>query len=117
MPLEGRVWDNRLVRLTPLREVIPSPSGTTPERRRMVKKLKPSPCPVCGVTFDNETLALGHRLVAHPVVDPTRRKRVTRARKALAVIHRRLEEMGLSELQAHQVIRALAEELRKAGIT
>ena len=50
----------------------------------MVKKLKPSPCPVCGATFDNETLALGHRLVAHPAVDPSRRKRVTRARKALA---------------------------------
>jgi hypothetical protein len=50
-------------------------------------------------------------------VDPSRRKRVTRARKALAVIHRRLEAMGLSELQSHQVIGALAEELRKAGIT
>ena len=83
----------------------------------MVKKLKPSPCPVCGATFDNETLALGHRLVAHPAVDPSRRKRVTRARKALGVMHRRLEAMGLSELQSHQVIGALAEELRKAGIT
>ena len=83
----------------------------------MTKKLKPSPCPICGATFDNETLALGHRLVAHPAEDPTRRKRVRRARKALARIHRRLEAMGLDEVHAHQVVQALAEELRKAGIT
>ena len=79
--------------------------------------MKTPPCPTCGATFDNETLALGHRLVAHPAEDPTRRKRVRRARKALARIHRRLEAMGLDEVQAHQVTQAIAEELRKAGIT
>ena len=95
----------------------PLPSGDKTERRVMVKKLKPSPCPICGATFDTETLALGHRLVAHPAVDPSRRKRVRRARKALARVHRRLEGMGLDLVQAHQVTQALAEELRKAGIT
>jgi len=83
----------------------------------MVKKLKPSPCPICGATFEDVLQALAHRLVAHPAVDPSRRKRVRRARRALARIHRRLEAMGLDEVQAHQVTQTIAEELRKAGIT
>ena len=83
----------------------------------MPKTQKPAPCPICGATFEEPTQAFAHRLVAHPAVDPSRRKRVRRARKALARIHRRLEEMGLDEVMAHQVVQALAEELRKAGIT
>ena len=83
----------------------------------MPKKLKPTPCPICGATFDEPTQAFAHKLVAHPAVDPSRRKRVRRARKALARIHRRLEELGLDEMMAHQVVQAIAEELRKAGIT
>ena len=79
--------------------------------------MKTPPCPTCGDTFEDASQALVHRLVAHPAVDPSRRKRVRRARKALARIHRRLEAMGLDEVQAHQVTQALAEELRKAGIT
>ena len=83
----------------------------------MAKKQKTGPCLFCGTTFENDSQALAHRLVAHPVEDPSRRKRVRRARRALARIHRRLEAMGLDEVQAHQVTQALAEELRKAGIT
>ena len=79
--------------------------------------MKTPPCPICGATFDDASQALVHRLVAHPAEDPSRRKRVRRARRALARIHRRLEAMGLDEVQAHQVTQALAEELRKAGIT
>lgn len=82
----------------------------------MAQKLKPAPCPVCGATVENETLALAHRLVAHPAQEPSRRKRVRRARRALGRVHRRLEEMGLDEVQAHQVTQALAQELRKAGL-
>ena len=83
----------------------------------MAKKLRPTPCPLCGATFQDDLGALAHRLVAHPAEEPSRRKRIRRARAALARIMRRLEEMGLDELQAHQVVQAIAEELRKAGIT
>ena len=83
----------------------------------MAKKLSPTPCPVCGATFEDDPQALAHRLVAHPAEDPSRRKRVRRARRALARVHRRLEAMGLDEIQAHQVVQAIAEELRRAGIT
>ena len=83
----------------------------------MPKTQKPAPCPICGQTFEEPTQAFAHRLVAHPAEDPSRRKRVRRARKALARIHRRLEELGLDEVMAHQVTLAIAEELRKAGIT
>jgi len=81
------------------------------------KKQQTRPCPLCGTTFENDSQALAHRLVAHPAEDPSRRKRVRRARRALARIHRRLEGMGLDEAQSHQVVQALAEELRRAGIT
>ena len=83
----------------------------------MAKKTKPRPCSLCGATFKEDAQALAHRLVAHPAEDPSRRKRVRRARRALARIHRRLEGMGLDEVQSHQVVQALAEELRRAGIT
>ena len=83
----------------------------------MPKKVKPTPCPICGTTFDTDSQVFAHKLVAHPAVDPSRRKRVRRARRALARIHRRLEELGLDEVQAHQVVQAIAEELRRAGIT
>ena len=80
-----------------------------------VKKL--TPCPICGATFEEPTQAFAHRLVAHTAEDPSRRKRVRRARKSLARIHRRLEELGLDEVHAHQVVQAIAEEFRKAGIS
>ena len=83
----------------------------------MTKKLKPLACAICGATFEEPTQAFAHRLVAHPAEDPSRRKRVRRARRALARIHRRLEELGLDEVMAHQMVQAIAEELRKAGIT
>ena len=83
----------------------------------MTRRTKTGPCPLCGTTFEDDAQALVHRLVAHPAEDPSRRKRVRRARRALARIHRRLEGMGLDEAQAHQVVQALAEEMRRAGIT
>ena len=118
MPLEGRAWENRLRAATPLREVIPSPLGATREMEvAMATKQKTIKCPLCGDTFQDASQALAHRLVAHPAEEPSRRKRIRRARRALARVHRRLEGMGLDEVQAHQVVQALAEELRKAGIT
>ena len=56
-------------------------------------------------------------LVAHgPLaagVKPAKRKKV---RAMLPQLHRRLEESGYNEIQAHNIITLLAEELRKAGL-
>ena len=73
-------------------------------------------CSICGEVFPDATLALGHRLVAHTAKEPSRRMRMGRARAALGRIHRRLEGMGLDEVQSHQVTQALAEELHRAHI-
>jgi len=81
------------------------------------KKPKAPRCALCGDTLTSDLEALAHRLVAHPAVEPSRRRKILRVRNALARIHRRLEEMGLDEVRAHQVVQALTEELRKAGIT
>ena len=81
------------------------------------KKPRVPRCALCGESFASDLDALAHRLVAHPAVDPSRRRKITRVRSALARIHRRLEAMGLDEVQSHQVVQALTEELRKAGVT
>ena len=81
------------------------------------KKPRVPRCALCGESFASDLDALAHRLVAHPAVDPSRRRKITRVRAALARIHRRLEAMGLDEVQSHQVVQALTEELRKAGVT
>jgi len=83
----------------------------------VAKQLPKPTCGVCGASFDTNLDHLAHSLVAHPAVEPSRRRKITRVRNALARIHVRLELMGLSEVQSHQVVQALAEELRKAGIT
>ncbi|MBU2009583.1 MAG: hypothetical protein KJ624_07105 [Chloroflexi bacterium] len=83
----------------------------------VTKKPRVPRCALCGQTFASDLDALAHRLVAHPAVEPSRRRKITRVRAALARIHRRLEAMGLDEVQSHQVVQALTEELRKAGVT
>lgn len=76
-----------------------------------------SRCALCGVTWGkDDPRGLAHLLVAHgPLVGASPRKR-KRVRAALPAIHRRLEEAGFDEVQAHQVVRIMAEELRKAGL-
>ena len=83
----------------------------------VTKKPRVPRCALCGESFASDLDALAHRLVAHPAVEPSRRRKITRVRAALARIHRRLEAMGLDEVQSHQVVQALTEELRKAGVT
>lgn len=79
-----------------------------------MRKKKPT-CAICGQKLDPQT-ALVHFLVAHgPLVqkDVRRRKRI---RRRLPQLHRRLEERGFSEDQAHIIIQIVGEELRKVGM-
>lgn len=73
-------------------------------------------CALCGARHQDAGSALVHKLVAHgPLAGASPRKR-KRVRALLPQLHRRLEEAGFGEVEAHIVIRLLAEELRKAGI-
>jgi hypothetical protein len=81
------------------------------------KTPKPLVCPYCDQPFDDPSVFQAHILLAHPAVEPGHRKRVRRTRRALARIHRRMELMGLDEVLCHQIVQALAEELRKAGLS
>lgn len=77
-----------------------------------MRKKKPT-CAVCGEKLEPET-AIGHILLAHgPVKDKRRRRRV---RGRLPQIHRRLEEKGFSESDAHIIVQVVGEEFRKAGM-
>lgn len=79
-------------------------------KRRHAKT--PDPCPLCG--GGNEGVAkLAHMLVGHGPLNPRKRKRV---KAILPTIHSALERAGFGEVQAHQVTRLMAEELRKAGL-
>ncbi|MEK7848030.1 MAG: hypothetical protein AAB270_03815 [Chloroflexota bacterium] len=83
----------------------------------MPSKRKPEqPCALCGRVHENPSERLAHFLVGHGPLNTgaTPRKR-HRARAALPKIHRRLEEMGFDEVQAHRILAAVAEELRKMG--
>ncbi|HLB13220.1 MAG TPA: hypothetical protein VJO15_09705 [Dehalococcoidia bacterium] len=66
---------------------------------------------------DHEGVArLAHMLVGHgplPGASPRKRKRV---KAFLPAIHSALERAGFGEVQAHQITRLVAEELRKAGL-
>lgn len=82
------------------------------------KKLdeKPKECPLCGIKL-NGVQAIGHMLVAHgPPVPASRKKRRAKVVAMLPQLHRRLEEMGFAEDQAHRILQAVAEELRKLGM-
>ena len=73
-------------------------------------------CRLCGELLE-EGQTLAHLLVAHgPLQDAGSGRRRKRIRAKLPQIHRRLEEMGFSESQAHLIVRAVAEELRQAGM-
>jgi len=73
-------------------------------------------CRLCGQTFNDDIEALAHSLVAHPVKEEGRRRRIHKAQDALVKAHRELEARGFTEEQAHVAIGAVARELRKAGL-
>lgn len=85
-------------------------------KRRVEIADKTHRCRLCGEEIE-ESKALGHLLVAHGLPATDRKQKRKRARAALSQIHRRLEEMGFSESDAHRIVRAVGEELRKAGMT
>jgi len=72
-------------------------------------------CELCG--NEHEGVAkLAHMLVGHgPLAGASPRKR-KRVKAVLPAIHSALERAGFGEVQAHQVTRLVAEELRKAGL-
>ena len=76
-------------------------------------QLRNLPCPLCGRRHEGVE-AFAHILVAHGPLKSQKRPRA-RVRSALPRIHRRLEEQGYDEVQAHLIVRLVAEELRKAG--
>ena len=81
----------------------------------MIARTKPvlGKCSICGRPAD-----LGHILTAHgPLQKGATKTKRTRVRNIMAKFHRRLEEAGFDEVQAHNIVRILAEELRKAGLT
>lgn len=81
----------------------------------MTKKLavKAPTCPICGRPQD-----IGHMLLAHgPLAKGAKIGKRKRVRAVLPRLHRRLEEAGYDEVQAHNIIGLLADELRKAGLT
>lgn len=68
-------------------------------------------CGLCGAKLD-ETSALAHMLVAHgPLAGRRRRRNDWQGR-----LHRRLEAMGFGEDQAHLIVRAVTEELRRLSM-
>ena len=75
---------------------------------------KQKKCPVCKKTLGEDAVA--HILVGHGPLVPDAKKRI-KTRKMLSRLHRRLEERGFSEIDAHLIVRMVAEELRKLGLT
>ncbi len=73
-------------------------------------------CALCGDRHKDAGSALVHKLVAHgPLVGASSRKR-KRVRALLPKFGNRLERAGFGEVEAHIIIRLLAEELRNAGL-
>ncbi len=82
-------------------------------KRRNAKS--PGPCALCGEKHEG-VASLAHMLVGHgPLAGASPRKR-KRVKAVLPAIHSALERAGFDEVQAHQVTRLVAEELRKAGL-
>lgn len=83
----------------------------------MPKKRKPdSTCPLCRVEHESGVGCLVHILVAHgplAAASPQKRRRV---KARLPRLHRRLEEMGFGEAEAHKILQAVQEELRRTGV-
>ena len=81
-----------------------------------MSKKKPETCALCGRVHENASEKLVHFLVGHgPLITGATPRKRHRARAALPKIHRRLEEMGFDEVQAHRILAAVAEELRQMG--
>ena len=80
----------------------------------MQKGIKP--CALCGARHEDPARALGHLLIAHGPLDAASPRKRKRVRAKLPELHRRLEEAGFSEAQAHIIIRLVGEEFRKVGI-
>ena len=74
-------------------------------------------CRLCGAKLTGIE-AIGHMLVAHGplAVSPSRKKRRTKTVAMLPQLFRRLENMGFAEEQAHRILQAVTEELRKLGM-
>ena len=75
----------------------------------------PGTCELCDRKHEG-VAKLAHMLVGHGPLsgaNPRRRKRV---KAVLPAIHSALERAGFGEVQAHQITRLVAEELRKAGL-
>lgn len=82
-----------------------------------MSKTKAKKCQICNNPFpETDPSGLIHMLVAHGPLEhgetPGRRRRT---RAAIPKIFRRLEALGYSEQQVHQVVQVVAEELRKIG--
>ena len=75
---------------------------------------KQEKCPVCKKTLGEDAVA--HILVGHGPLVPDAKKRM-KTKKMLPRLHCRLEERGFSEVDAHLIVRMVAEELRKLGLT
>jgi len=86
--------------------------------KETAKRRKPKPdgrCELCGNEHEG-VASLAHMLVGHgPLAGASPRKR-KRVKAVLPAIHSALERAGFDEVQAHQVTRLVAEELRKAGL-
>lgn len=81
------------------------------------KAKKAPPCPMCGETQDNPVDRLAHMLMAHgPLANGVKPRKRKKMKAMLPQLHRRLEEAGFDEGQAHRIITLLAEELRTAGL-
>ncbi|KKM98464.1 hypothetical protein LCGC14_1157700 [marine sediment metagenome] len=73
-------------------------------------------CALCGARHQDAGSALVHKLVAHgPLVGASPRKR-KRVRTLLPRFGNSLERAGFGEVEAHIILRLLAEELRNAGL-
>ena len=72
---------------------------------------KKSVCSICGAE-----LTLGHNLLAHGPLAPKDVSRRRRVRRKLPELHRRLEEKGFTEYQAHIILQTVKEVFRNTGI-
>ena len=76
---------------------------------------KAKKCTICGGELTGLD-GMVHMLVSHGPNNITNKRSRTRARASLPRIHRRLEKLGLDEVQTHKVLTAVAEELRLSGL-
>lgn len=73
-------------------------------------------CGLCGTKFEDEVKALAHKLVAHGPLGAASPQKRRRVRAKLPRLHRRLEQVGFGEAEAHLIVGVVAEEFRKEGM-